>query len=462
MGAVYHGRNNTTFSIPTRNRRQEFELQRRHESSTLGHRSSVAGRAMRVCIHRGTKEIGGTCVEIESQGSRVVLDVGQPLDLAEPDRIPLPPVRGFYRPDPSLRGVILSHPHQDHYGLAYRLPEDTLFLLGKAAERILLAAATFVPARARFKKVFHLEDRKQIALAPFTITPFLVDHSAYDAYAVLVEADGAALFYSGDLRAHGRKAALFHKLLRMPPKRVNVLLLEGTTLGRPDTGYPTEADLEARFVELFRQKRGMPLIWCSGQNIDRIVTIFRACRKAGRQLIIDMYTAHVLRATGNASLPQAGWEGIRVFLPRSQKLQIKRKQEFGLAKSYQPWRIYPEALAGAAPQSVMLFRPSMIRDVEEAKCIDGALVICSLWSGYLQEESTQPMLEWLERRGLPLEQCHTSGHASVSDLVKLRNAFPRAPVVPIHTERPEQFAEVFGNVQQRADGEWWEVERGFD
>src|ERR1022692_1131971 len=37
--------------------------------------------AMRVCIHRGTKEIGGTCVEIESGGTRIVLDVGLPLDV---------------------------------------------------------------------------------------------------------------------------------------------------------------------------------------------------------------------------------------------------------------------------------------------------------------------------------------------------------------------------------------------
>ena len=414
---------------------------------------------MRACIHRGAKEIGGTCVEIESQGRRVVLDVGLPLDLADPDEIPLHPLQGFDRPNPSLLGVIISHPHQDHYGLAYRLPKETLFLIGKAAESILLAADPFMSAGARFEKVLQFDDRKPIALSPFTITPFLVDHSAYDAYAVLVEADGAALFYSGDLRAHGRKAALFHKLLRIPPERVDVLLLEGTTIGRLDTVYHTETDLEARFVELFRQTLGMPLVWCSGQNIDRIVTIFRACRKAGRQLIIDMYTAHVLRATGNISIPQAGWNRIKVFLPRSQKLQIRRKQEFALAKSNQSWRIYPEELAGAAPHSVMLFRPSMIRDLEDAGCIDGALVICSVWSGYLREEGARPMLKWLDRHGLPLEQCHTSGHASVADLVKLRNAFPKAPVVPIHTDRPERFTEVFGKVKQRADGEWWDVER---
>ena len=40
---------------------------------------------MRVCIHRGTKQIGGTCVEIEASGSRIVVDLGLPLDAVEAD-----------------------------------------------------------------------------------------------------------------------------------------------------------------------------------------------------------------------------------------------------------------------------------------------------------------------------------------------------------------------------------------
>src|SRR5271167_125966 len=101
---------------------------------------------MRICIHRGTKEIGGTCVEIESQGKRLVLDVGLPLDAPDPDTFPLHPIQGFDTPDESLLGVVISHPHQDHYGLAHRLPEGTPFLIGGAAERILAAAALFSPA----------------------------------------------------------------------------------------------------------------------------------------------------------------------------------------------------------------------------------------------------------------------------------------------------------------------------
>jgi len=413
---------------------------------------------MRVCIHRGTKEIGGTCVEIESRGERIVVDVGLPLDATTPEATTLPPICRSETPDPSLLGVVISHPHQDHYGLAYKLPDQTLFLIGKAAQSILAAAELFTPAVvATFENVQHLEDRKAIKLGPFTITPFLVDHSAYDAYAILVEADGKRLFYSGDFRAHGRKGALFEKFVCQPPDRVDLLLMEGTTIGRDDQAFPTEEALEQRFVELFQQTKGMPLVWCSGQNIDRLVTIMRACIKTGRQFIIDMYTAHILRAAGNDRLPQAGWDHIKVFLPSAQKRQIVRRREFDVAKSYGASRIFPEQLAQAAATSVMLFRPSMMKDVEAASCLAGSRLIYSLWSGYLKDAEAKPFLEWLHRHEIPLNECHTSGHASVQDLVRLRKAFSNAPVVPIHTVNADLFEELFGNVQRQNDGEWWSV-----
>ena len=54
---------------------------------------------MRIRIHRGTQEIGGTCIEIEAQGKRVALDVGLPLDAPdEAQESLLPQVRGFREP----------------------------------------------------------------------------------------------------------------------------------------------------------------------------------------------------------------------------------------------------------------------------------------------------------------------------------------------------------------------------
>ena len=352
---------------------------------------------MRICVHRGTAEIGGTCVEIEAQGKRIVLDVGLPLDGTDADAMPLHPVPGFDSPDPSLLGVIISHPHQDHYGLAYRLPEETTFLIGEAAQSILEAASNFMPSQPKLKNVVHLSDRKPIALGPFTITPHLVDHSAYDSYAVLVEANGKRLFYSGDFRAHGRKAKLVDRLIADPPKDVDVLLMEGTTLGRPETeeGFPSEEDLVPEFVDLFERTDGIALVWASGQNIDRLVTLYKACRRAKRQFIIDVYTAHVLSATGNKHIPQAGWKDIRIFGPLGQRRRILRDGTFELIDSLKPYRIYPEGLPGAAARSVMLFRPSMMRELDGIKDLKIGRLVISVWKGYLEVERNQTMLSWL-------------------------------------------------------------------
>lgn len=187
---------------------------------------------MRACIHRGAREIGGSCVEIEADGRRLVLDVGLPLDAPDAESVALPPVAGFDSPDDSLEGVVLSHSHPDHLGLARRLPAETLFLMGAATESILKAATIFTPSAPPPRRVRHLENRREIELGPFRITPFLVDHSAYDAYAILVEARGRRLLYSGDFRMHGRKHAMMERFLENPPRDVHALLMEGTTLGR--------------------------------------------------------------------------------------------------------------------------------------------------------------------------------------------------------------------------------------
>jgi ribonuclease J len=221
---------------------------------------------MKVCIHRGTQEVGGTCIEIESMGNRIVLDTGLPLD-GEDSIVSLPHVKGFREPDKTLLAVIISHPHQDHYGLAKYLRPGTRMIMGAATEQILKTAQIFTPSGIAFKNVLHLEHRKPLSVGPFTITPFLNDHSAYNAYSLLIACmqTGQRLFYSGDLRGHGRKAAIFQQLLKNPPVDVNVLLMEGTTIGRTNTAasFPTEQELEQCFVEQMKTTNGMALVWSS-------------------------------------------------------------------------------------------------------------------------------------------------------------------------------------------------------
>src|SRR6201999_3909372 len=137
------------------------------------------------------------------------------------------------------------------------------------------------------------------------------------------EANGKRLFYSGDLRAHGRKGSLFEALITNPPLTVDTMLMEGSSLGRlaEVEPFPSEADLEEVFVERFNDTAGMALVACSAQNIDRVVTVYRAAKRTGRTLIVDAYAAEVLKATGQDSIPkpEPGWSNLAVFIPQSQR-----------------------------------------------------------------------------------------------------------------------------------------------
>ena len=415
---------------------------------------------MKVCIHRGTQEVGGTCIEIESQGKRIALDVGLPLDAADSIEN-LPDVEGFRAPHESLLAVVISHAHLDHYGLAHYLPANTAMIMGGATERILKTAVLFTPTGVTFESVIHLEPGKTLSVGPFTITPYLNDHSAYDAYSLLISADGQRLFYSGDFRGHGRKRALFERFLKRPPSDVDVLFMEGTTIGRSgsEAEFKTEEELEQCFKEHINDTEGMVLIWTSGQNIDRLVTVFKACKKTGRQLILDMYTAEILRATGNPNLPQMGWNGVKMFLPDSQRRQIVKTKQFKLSEQYKSYRIYPEQLARDAVRSVMLFRPSMSDDLEKAGCLKDASLIYSLWPGYLKRKELRSFHQWLGKHGIPLSHCHTSGHASPQDLKRFAKAIAPKILVPIHSFSTDRFKDFFENVQMKDDRQWWEVPR---
>ena len=416
---------------------------------------------MRARIHRGAAEVGGSCVELESGDERLVLDLGRPLWAEAGDEVSLPAIPGLRGDgDGGLVGVVITHGHPDHFGLIEGISPDVPVYIGEAAARILDDAAFFTGLESRLSPAGFLSDGRPLQLGRFEVTPFLVDHSAFDAHALMVEADGRRLFYSGDLRAHGRKPGTFQRLLERPPEGIDVLLLEGTRLGRerPSAEEPTsEVDVEQRCVELFKATAGMVLACYSPQNIDRYVSLYRAALRADRDLVIDLYTATVAQATRRDSIPQADWDRVKVFVPRSQRVRIKRAKAFERVDAVRPARIFPEQLASEPERLVMTFRASMATELDQAGCLTGASAVWSMWPGYLREPSSDRLKSFLERHGIPIAVIHASGHATVADLRRLADSIDAEQIVPIHTAAPERFAEAFGRANPRPDGDWWEV-----
>lgn len=415
---------------------------------------------MRICIHRGSNQIGGSCVEIESCGQRLLVDFGLPLDAEENHSQYLPQINGLDGSDTSLLGVIISHPHLDHFGLLAHISPKIPVGMGAAARRILGAAAPFLPGNWPIpSEGWDYQSGQSFNIGPFCVTPFLVDHSAYDAYALQIESGGKSIFYSGDFRSHGRKRTLFERLTENPPRNIDKLLLEGSSLGRLSDfqNFPTESEIEDQLVQLFSSTEGLALIHTSGQNIDRIVSIFRASKRTKRKMIIDPYTASILEATGNVNLPQSAWPDVALYVPQAQRLQIKENAWFDLLKRHSANRIFIEHLHQASNKSTLLFRPLHRFDLERGGCLSGAIYIYSQWEGYWEQGSYDMVKDWLIRHSIPKHSIHTSGHASPGELQRLVSAINPRSVVPIHSFHPDKYPELFPNVETHNDGEWWEV-----
>ena len=287
-----------------------------------------------------------------------------------------------------------------------------------------------------------------------------MDHSAFDSYAFLITAGGKSVFYTGDFRAHGRKARLHEDLINNPP-HVDVLIMEGTMIGsRIDEPAITEEELEDKFLQVILETPGIVMVSASSQHIDRMVTIFKAAQRSQRRFIIDFYTAEILELLGKyARIPQASWSRIRVCYP---KLLADRFEEIGLKyilTKHQGNGIKWTKLRELEPQSVMLVRPGFRWDIRKFLNLKDATWVYSMWPGYFQtSKPLNKMRSYFEEKNVRIEYLHTGGHASIQDLTKLAKALNPSTIIPIHSDHAGKYKDYFPNVALLDDGKNFIIE----
>ena len=343
------------------------------------------------------------------------------------------------------------------------LPPSTPIYMGKLARRLIDATRVFL-REERYALDFHeFSAWKPTTIGAFTITPYLVDHSAADAYAFLIEAEGKRLFYSGDFRSHGRKGELFQNLVKRPIRDIDVLFLEGTMLHRNNDLFPDEKSVEVKIFETIRQQKNISFVLSSSQNIDRIVSAYLACKHAGKLLVVDIYTAWVLEQVQMVSrrTPCMDRQEIRVYAPGPQYGKLKSDPEYfgDFSTRIFRHRVILKELR-ATPEAFLYFgRMSDFRLIDKFKNAAAPVnVIYSQWFGYLDGShrgyhGTNRVAAYRADPSVNFGYAHTSGHAPVDDLRKLAKALKPRKLVPIHTEHGEDFSKIFANVVTLNDGE---------
>lgn len=407
---------------------------------------------MRITIHRGSNEIGGTCIELATRRTRILLDLGAPLNKNSKELDPK---------QLKADAVLVSHPHQDHYGLIEQLDAKTPVYIGALAKSLIVATRVFLKRELPANTFKHFTHGKPFKIGDFTITAQLVDHSAVDAYAFLIEAEGKRLFYSGDFRAHGRKAVLFDRLIKKPPPNIDLLFLEGTMLRRDNSAFPSEEHVQAKIYELIRDQRNMSFLISSSQNIDRLVSAYKACMDSEKILVLDIYTAWVLEQMNQVTrnVPDMSWDLIRVYASNSQYQTLKENVDYfdNFAKRVWNHRVRMEELEAHPAKYLFFAKMSHFKWMYRFRERGSLNLIYSQWRGYLNcsDEEYFGAEEIAALRDDPqvnFTYAHTSGHATLEDLKNYAGAISPKSLVPIHTEFGEDYSDYFENVNVLEDG----------
>ena len=406
--------------------------------------------SLRVIVHRGSHQIGGSCIELATDCHRLLIDAGAPLDDSAPRE--LPPIVGVSMPGPAPDAVLLSHAHTDHSGLLESVPHDVPVYLTSGTSKMLLAGEVFCyqPPLPRDRQRI-IEPGKPVCIGDFTVTSLPVDHSVFGAVAFLVEAAGRRVLYSGDLRLHGRKPGMTRSLIESATSApLDLLLIEGTHLSRSAEALPTkERELETQIFDLIAAAPSLALALFSPQHLDRLVTFYKASHRAGRTFVIDLYAAfviHLLRSEVRIPDPAHGPQ-LRVYFPERRRPVPRLERRLAAA------RITLDEVLAEPSRYLMLCRPSMLLRDLKGTVPAKTLGLYSMWDGYLERDDWQRTQHVISVAGGQFVECHTSGHAAVPDLVRLIQDLRPRRIVPIHTERPEALRELVPDVEIVEDGE---------
>ena len=397
---------------------------------------------MNIKVYRGTHQIGGCVTEYEYQGRHLFVDYGEELP-GGPQTGDLQ-VEGLTYGDISKSALLITHYHGDHIGCIPKLPKDLPIFMGRISRDIQMELSNRLQMvdvfhrnmSERLKTVHTFEPGRPFCWGSFHIMPVTVDHSAFDAYAFKVEAGGVSAFHTGDFRTHGFRSGRLSDVIEKFVGKVDYAVCEATNISRPLAASQSEHDLQKEYQELFKENKGN-VVYSSSTNIDRLFGLYHAAKNAGRVFIIDEYQKKIMDiVTQRDSL----WSKSRLYqFSEHYKPFVLSvlKGEFWMNDRFKDLLEKKGYVLMARSNPTF---DSLIKRIPGEK-----QVYLSMWDGYVDKSKAAYNEQLAKSLGKGYLRMHTSGHCDMNSLREVFRLLHPKAIVPIHTEKPEDFAQLFGD-----------------
>jgi len=329
-----------------------------------------------------------------------------------------------------VRGIILTHGHEDHIGA---LP----WILGEL--NVPVWGTEFTLAYVEDKLDEHqlldnsdlreMRPGERFKIGPFTIHPLQVTHSLVECVALAITTPLGVVVHTGDFKVDPTPTdnRLFdlHGFAEYGKEGVLVLLQDSTNVERK--GYtPSERAVHRKFEEVFVRTKRRLFISCFSSSIHRIKLTVDMAREHGRKIC---------------------------FIGRSMNSSSEIAEDLGYIQIPEGMLIHPGEMKNFAPEKVCVLisgtqgepmsalSRAAVDNHKHAKIEKGDTVVLSSRIIPGNEKAIYRMVDHLFRREAfviyedgSYPPIHVSGHASQEELKLIINLVRPKYFVPIHGE----------------------------
>ncbi len=389
----------------------------------------MAGK-LRVIPLGGLGEIGKNMMLFEYADDSLLLDAG--LMFPENDMLGIdyiiPDFRYVIERKHMLRGIIITHGHEDHTGAikhvmssleapVYATPLTRGLLEVKLRDARLLDRVNL--------KTINAGDRVEIG--PFHVEFFHVCHSIPDGVGLGITTPAGLIVHSGDFKFDHTPVdgwpTDYAKLAEFSGRGVMALLSDSTNADK--TGWtPSEAAIDPAFDDVFREAPGRILVATFASLISRIQQVLNAAFRHGRKMALVgtsmIENAKMAQKLGYLNVPDG------MIIPIDEALRSS------------PSKVVIMTTGTQGEPSSILGRLSEARN-RQFDLIAGDTIVLSSHPIPGNEEMVHRTINRLLQRGArviydPIAPVHVSGHASAEEMKLLIHLVKPRNFVPVHGE----------------------------
>ncbi len=377
----------------------------------------------------GLEEIGLNMTVFQCAGDLIIVDAG--LMFPEEDMLGV----DFVIPDFSyildnlekVRGIILTHGHEDHTGA---LP----FLLKEINVPVYGTPLTLALVREKLNEhgitdisLISVKPRDMVTLGAFAVEFIRVTHSIVDGVGLGIKTPLGNIIHTGDFKLDPTpvdgELMDFHKFSEYGERGTLLMLSDSTNAEKGGFTF-SEKEVRRAFEDIFSKTKGRIIIATFASNIHRIQQAIDVALQYGRRVIMCgrsiVSNSQIALDLGYLKMPENTWVRLENLkdLPDNEAVIIT---------------------TGSQGEPMSVLSRIAIDEHKHIKIKEGDTVILSAKIIPGNERSIGRIINHLTRRGADViyekvSEIHVSGHASKEELKLMMNIVKPRYFMPVHGE----------------------------